>query len=273
MMKIFTVKQFKLGFSILLLVGIMSNPATGYTGWMDFAQDALKQVMHPATESEAKSTSSGTSALSKLSQGEMVKGLKEALLVGFKKAITLLGQKGGFINDPKVKIPMPGVMAHAETALRKAGQGKIADHFIQTMNSAAEKAVPVTADIFANAIRNMTIDDAKAILQGPNDAATQFFKRTSAEHLSKAIRPIVAKSTQAVGLTSAYKSITDIADKKMGFLSIFIGQDSLDLDGYVTQKGLDGLFIKLAEEEAKIRANPMARGTDLLKKVFGAISM
>ncbi|MBF0358351.1 MAG: DUF4197 domain-containing protein [Magnetococcales bacterium] len=258
----------KLKWSVLLIVFgiIFTNPGVGQTGWMDFAEETLKKV----TKSDNKVSGA---ELAGLSQNEITMGLKEALIVGFKKAIALLGKDGGYLNDAKVKIPMPGLLSHAETALRSAGQGEVADQFIKTMNSAAEKAIPVTADIFADAIRNLTVKDAQAILQGPNDAATQYFKRTSGKTLTKAIRPIVENSTKKVGLTSAYKSLTGVVGEKMGFLSGIMGQDSLDLDGYVTQKGIDGLFLKLAEEEARIRANPMARGSDILKKVFGSVSL
>ncbi len=250
----------------LILLGIiLINPRIGQAGWMDFAKDTFNKATQ-TTNQEPGASSIG------LNQEEITKGLKEALIVGFKKAISLLGKNGGFLNDAKVKIPMPGLLSHAETALRSAGQGKIADNFIQTMNSAAEKAVPVTADIFANAIRNLTVEDAKAILQGPNDAATQYFKRTSSESLTSAIRPIIEESTKTVGLTSAYKALIGTVGEKAGFLSNIMGQDNLDLDGYVTKKSIDGLFLKLSEEEARIRSNPMARGSDILKKVFGAVS-
>jgi hypothetical protein len=251
---------------VLALGLLFGNPGIGKAGWMDIAEDAMKKISQPA------SSGSGGSLIAGLSQDEMVRGLKEALAVGFKKAISLLGKNGGYLDDANVKIPMPGVLAHVETALGMAGQGAVADRFIETMNRAAEQAVPVTADIFSQAIRDMSLKDAANILNGPEDAATQYFRKISGEQLIRSIQPIVANATENVGLTAAYKMLTGTLPKQSGFLSAMVDQETLDLDGYVTRKAMDGLFLKLAKEEKQIRQNPMARGSDLLKKVFGAVN-
>jgi hypothetical protein len=143
----------------------------------------------------------------------------------------------------------------------------MADEFVATMNHAAEQAVPIAAHVFAGAITNMTVDDAKAILTGPNDSATQYFRKTSGTQLHEQFLPIVKEATAKTGVTASYKNLMAQA----GPMSSFLGKDAGDLDGYVTTKALDGLFKMVAAEEAKIRENPMARTSDLLKKVFGSV--
>lgn len=229
-----------------------------------FKEDMLKQLGLGAGGSPA-ATETGKPALSNLSQAEMAQGLKEALSKGVKNAIAQLGKNGGFLNDPSVRIPMPAELAQVEKLMRSLHQDKLADEFVATMNHAAEKAVPQAAGIFADAIKSMTLDDAKAILTGPDDAATQYFRKKSEAQLTERFRPIVAEATDKAGVTSAYKRMM----AKSGMLAIMLG-NSNDLDGYVTNKALDGLFAKLAIEEKAIRTNPVARTTDLLKKVFGA---
>jgi len=134
------------------------------------------------------------------------------------------------------------------------------------MNHAAEQAVPLAANVFAGAITNMTIADAKSILTGPEDAATQYFRKSSETQLHEKFLPIVQDATEKTGVTMAYKNLI----KQAGPMAAFLGADAGDLDGYVTQKSLDGLFKMIASEEKQIRQNPVARSTDLLKKVFGA---
>jgi hypothetical protein len=161
---------------------------------------------------------------------------------------------------------MPSELQKIDATLRKLKQEQMADDFINTMNRAAEQAVPLAAPVFAEAVKQMSIADAKAILNGPKDAATQYFSRTTRETLLKQFQPLVKQATDQVGLTAAYKQLTDRAK----VLSPFTRTKVMDLDGYVTDKALDGLFAMVALEEEKIRQNPAARTTDLLKQVFGA---
>lgn len=204
----------------------------------------------------------------KISDTEISGGLKEALLKGVSNAIKSLGRENGFLNNLRVKIPVPGSLKTVAKGLRAAGQGKKVDDFIAAMNHAAEKAVPVAFDIFANSIKQMTFDDARKILfSGQDDAATQFFRRTTEETLRGKFRPIVEKFTAETGVTAQYKSVVGQA----GFLSALGGKDATDIDGYVTQKALDGLFLLVADEEKNIRKNPLGRSTALLRKVFGSI--
>ncbi len=199
-----------------------------------------------------------------LSQTEIIAGLKEALNVGVERATRLLGQDGGFLNDALVRIPMPGPLQQVERGLRTVGQDALADDFIATMNHAAEQAVPASTTILADTIRNMSLEDARGILNGPDDAATQYFRQQNEARLTDALLPIVRDSTAQAGVTSAYKDMTG----NLGMLSPLVDQGDLDLDRYVTQKTLDGLFLKLATEEKRIREDPVARSTDLLRKVF-----
>jgi hypothetical protein len=160
---------------------------------------------------------------------------------------------------------MPKALKKVDKGLRKIGQQKVADEFISSMNNAAEEAVPGTVDILLQAVKAMTVKDAADILKGEEDAATQYFKRNSSPRLRVAIKPVVQKATNSVGVTEAYKTMIG----KAGFMAKYIDKDSLDIDQYITDKAIDGLFIKIALEEKRIRKDPLARTTDILKQVFG----
>lgn len=211
----------------------------------------------------------GSSDSASLSNSQISAGLKEALGIGAERAIEILGQSGGYLNDKSVRIPLPGVLGKAAKALRAAGQGEYVDEFETTVNRAAEQAIPKTLDIVKETVTNMTLDDVRGILNGPDDAATQFLRNRAGGSLHKAILPIVAQATDNAGATSAYKSLKKEADDMMGGFGSLLDTGSLDLDNYVTDKALDGLFLKLALEEKRIRENPVARSTELLKQVFG----
>ncbi|MEO5331926.1 MAG: DUF4197 domain-containing protein [Magnetococcus sp. YQC-5] len=232
--------------------------------------ELIKQL--PANLQPLKNSSGANKpgSTSGLGQGEMVAGLKEALSIGVKHAIETLGKKNGFLGDSQVRIPLPPSLMPIDKLLNLGPAKPLRDRFIETLNQAAEQAVPVTADIFAQSIRNMTIRDAAQILQGSDDAATQYFKKSSSVQLINKIRPIVTKTTQEAGVTASYKSLMGtLPQSGVGLLSKWTGQDATDLDGYITKKSVDGLFIKLADEEKQIRTNPVARTTGLLQKVFG----
>lgn len=203
-----------------------------------------------------------------VSDNDIAAGLKEALGKGVSTAIKTLGKDDGFLLNPRVKIPLPKSLQKLEKGLRIAGQGRSVDAFVESMNHAAEKAVPVAIDVFLDAIKRMSFDDArKILLSGQKDSATQFFRLSSEETLRKKFRPIVEEFTENTGVTQNYKTMVG----KAGFAAQLLGKDATDLDGYVTQKALDGLFLLVADEEAKIRENPLGRSTALLKKVFGIL--
>ncbi|MBU1249248.1 MAG: DUF4197 domain-containing protein [Proteobacteria bacterium] len=231
-------------------------------GWLDVAKDVAKETVK--TDSGSSPSSSAVDALS---NSEVISGLKAALDKAVKSAIASLGQPGGYLNNLDVKIPMPDNLQTAEKAARAVGQGALADEFIASMNSAAEQAVPETISIFTEAIKNMSFDDAKNILNGPDNAATSFFQQNSSAALFDRILPIVEKATNTVGVTSNYKSMMS----SVSMLSNAAGMQTADLDSFVTNKAIDGLFSMMAVEEKAIRDNPVERSTDILKKVFGAL--
>lgn len=237
------------GLSVLILAFGMSNVDAGWGNLLDYFSDD-PEIIH------------GVSSV--LTDSEIIDGLKEALSRGTTSAIARLGKEDGFFANRKVKILMPDSLKTVEDGLRKIGQDRYADEFVLTMNRAAEQAVPEAAEIFGSAIRNMSIQNARGILNGPDDAATKYFRRTSGEKLVNRFLPIVGRATDRVGVTSNYKEMVD----KLGFMSRFFDTESLDVDRYVTNRAIDGLFLMLAREEKLIRENPASRTTELLKKVF-----
>ncbi len=206
-------------------------------------------------------------ALAGLSSDQVTQALKEALGQGLQHAVASLGRPGGFLTNVNVKIPLPDKLQTVEKTLRAIGQGQLADQCITTMNQAAEQAVPAAADVFVSAMKSMTVDDAKGILNGPPDAATQFFRHSTEIELTQKFLPIVQQAMTKCGATAAYQQVLD----KAKAASPFFSDPSLDLNAYVTGKTMDGLFKMVAAEEKRIRENPAARTTELLKSVFGAL--
>lgn len=198
-----------------------------------------------------------------LTESDIVDGLKQALEIGTGKAVMQVSKKNGYLKNPKIKIPLPKNVQKAENLLRNIGFGHMVDEFELSMNRAAERAAPKAKSIFWNAIKKMTISDARQILKGPDDAATQYFRQKTAARLREEFKPIINQAMTEVGVTQAYKAL----DRKIRALP-FTESYRFDLDEYVTDKALDGLFLMLAAEEQKIRQDPAARATDLLKKVF-----
>ncbi len=203
-----------------------------------------------------------------LSDEDIARGLKEALAQGSRRAIDRLGKAGGYLNNPSVRIPMPENLQKVEKLLRTLKQDKVADEFVTSLNHAAEKAVPEAAAIIGDSLAKMTLEDARGILNGPDDAATQYFRKTSEAQIRERLLPIVRQATEQGGVTSAYKRLM----QRAGPYAQLMGSQATDLDGYVTDKAMHGLFKMVAEEEKRIRQNPLARTTDLLKKVFGAVA-
>jgi len=226
-------------------------------------------------EGGVPSIGSGSSSSTSLTNQQIDQGLKQALSVGAERAVEILGKSGGFLNDGSVRIPLPGALETVGKTLRSVGQGHYVDQFETTVNRAAEQAVPQTLDIVKKTVQGMTLEDVRGILNGGDDAATKFLRERAGGDLHQAIKPIIANATDQAGATSAYKNLVDQGGGALGGLAGSLGgllgtsqPSSLDLDEYVTGKTLDGLFLKLAAEEKAIRENPLARSTDLLKKVF-----
>lgn len=200
-----------------------------------------------------------------LSEDEIVNGLKQALEVGTGNAVATVSRTDGYFKNPKIKIPLPENVKKVERLLRAAGFGYQVDQFELSMNRAAERAAPEAKSIFWNAIKQMSFADARQILEGPDDAATRYFQDKSTDRLQEIFKPITHQAMSEVGVTKYYQTI----DSKIRTIP-FADQMSFDLDQYVTDKALNGLFLMLAEEEKKIRRDPIARVTDLLKKVFAS---
>jgi len=205
-------------------------------------------------------------SLDAISAGDASAGVKEALAKGADYAVASLGKENGFLGNSKVKIPLPGYLQKAEKGLRMFGMGKQADELTETMNHAAENAVAEARPILSESIKKMSVDDAKGILTGGEGSVTKYFKRTSSEQLTEKFTPIVKASTKKLQLAEQYNQFAGKAAS-----SGLIDKKDADLDSYVTQKAMDGLFLTIAEEEKKLRSNPVGAGSDLLKKVFGAL--
>ena len=205
-------------------------------------------------------------SLDAISAGDASAGVKEALAKGADYAVASLGKENGFLGNSKVKIQLPGYLQKAEKGLRMFGMGKQADELMETMNHAAENAVAEARPILSESIKKMSVQDAKGILTGGEDSVTQYFKRTSTEQLTQKFTPIVKSATKKVQLAEQYNQFAGKAAS-----SGLIDKKDADLDSYVTQKAMDGLFLMIAEEEKKLRSNPVGAGSDLLKKVFGAL--
>jgi len=207
----------------------------------------------------------GVGEKSGLSDVKIGSGLKEALQIGTENAVGLTGKTDGYFLNQVIKILMPEKLKTFEKGLRAVGYGPKVDEFVISMNRAAEKAAPAAKQIFWDAIGEMTFDDARKILSGNETAATQYFKGKTTNKLASAFKPVVNKSMNEVGVTRQYKELVG------RYESIpFVKKESFDLDQYVVTKALDGLFHMVGEEEKKIRKNPAARTTDLLKEVFGS---
>lgn len=194
-------------------------------------------------------------------------GLKEALTQGAGKAVAALGKQDGFLGNPKVKIPLPESVQKVEGLLRGLGMGKQADELLIAMNRAAEAAVPQARTLLVNSIKQMSVEDAKAILSGGEDSATQYFRRTTSGPLAEKFKPLVQKAIARVKLAEKYDQLAGRAAK----LGLVREQDA-HLENYVTQKTLDGLYLMIAEEEKAIRKNPAEAVGKLAKKVFGALN-
>ncbi|WP_119420377.1 DUF4197 domain-containing protein [Desertibaculum subflavum] len=242
---------------ILLPISLSLLLVTGAALAQGSLLDQGKRLMEGGGAGGAKS--SGGS----LSQGQIGDGLREALKVGTDRTVGRVGRADGFLADQAIRIKPPGLVQKAAPALKLAGYGNLVDDLELKMNRAAEKAAPLAKDIFADAISKMTIDDARQILDGPQDAATQYLRKTSSDPLYKAMRPIIDDQLTDVG---AVKALDNLVQRGSGLPGT--GSLGFDLGDHVTDKALDGLFLYIAKEEEAIRRNPAARTTDLLKTVF-----
>lgn len=202
--------------------------------------------------------------LSGVTQAEAGSGLKETLTRAADGAVTRLGAKDGFLKNPKVHIPLPPGLKQAESAMKLMGRGDDFDKLEVSINRAAEAAMPEAKQLLIDAVKGMSVQDAKSILAGGDDAVTQFFRRKTEKPLSKKFLPVVKQATDRVGLAQQYNSLAGQA-ASFGVVK----KDDSKIENYVTRKALDGLFVILAEEEKAIRKDPVGTGSALLKKIFG----
>ena len=211
-------------------------------------------------------TAALSASLDTLTSKDAAGGLRAALSQGIDTAVAQLGTRDGFLNDPKVSIPLPPALEKADRALRMVGMGGDADELKAAMNHAAEAAVADAKPVFKRALQHMTLEDAKHILTGGDDAGTQYFRNATSAELSAQFKPVVARETAKLKLASRYDQY---AGKAAG-LGLIPAQDA-NLNDYVTAKALDGLFSRIADEERTIRKDPLGQASSLIKKVFGAV--
>jgi hypothetical protein len=210
--------------------------------------------------------SAGGADLSSLTNTDASAGLKKALDQGINQAVGKLGVTDGFLKNPQVKIDLPPKLSKAESVIRMVGAGHELDDLVTSMNRAAEAAVPESKVLLKQALHHMSLEDAKRILTGGDDAATQYFKQQTYAPLKVKFAPIIRAATEKVKLSEAYDKVA----KKAEELGVLKPEDA-SLESYVTDKTLDGLFLMMAEEERAIRKDPLGQASDLLKKVFGAL--
>ena len=254
-------RMFKIiSFSALLVFAVLVPGTVDAQGFLDKLKKATEQVA-PGITGGASNSGSGTSALS---LGEISSGLKEALRVGTERVTGQIGAADGFNKDPDIHIPLPPQLQNVQSTLRRFGLSGMADDVELKINRAAEAAAPKTKQIIWDAVTSMTLDDARAIYNGPEDAATQYFKRTSSGGLTSVIKPVVDQALDQVGAIASY-------DKLMGqYRDLpFVPDVKANLSDHTVKLALSGLLHYLAKEEAAIRQNPAKRTTELLTKVFG----
>lgn len=232
-------------FILFIFIGISHHLALGQ---LDKLLDQAKQSVSTPTA---------------LSNDEIVRGLKEALTNGISKGADLVSKTDGYFKNPEIKIPFPPEASLAESKLRFLGMGSQVDQFVLALNRGAEDAATQAKPIFITAIKQMTITDAMNILKGQDDAATQYLQKTTTSQLKEKFKPVVQKSLDKVSATKYYGDIVNEYNKVP-----FVKKVNPDLNGYATDMAIKGLFTMIAKEEKNIRKDPLARTSDLLKKVF-----
>jgi len=248
------------GFGAAVALGLALSVSAGHASFLDKLKSTVDSVTQGAT-----GDSSSPGAASSLGTDQIIAGLKEALRVGAEKVVSQVGAADGFNADPAIHIPLPAQLTQVQDIMRKFGLSGLADDVELKLNRAAEQAAPKTKELIWKAVNDMTVEDAKQIYDGPNDAATKYFERVATADLKATVDPVIDNALQQVGAISAYDTLIS----KYKDLP-FVPDVKADLQAHASQLTLDGIFHYLAKEEADIRANPAARTTDILKSVFGA---
>ncbi len=247
--------------SLIFAFLVLGGPASALD--LDGFKAKLNDLSKPALSNSAAPARSG---LAQFSTQDQIKSLRQALTQGAETSISTLARKDGFLGNPKVRIPLPDNLQKADRVMRKFGMGKYSDELVTSMNRAAEAAVPEAKSLLVGTIRKMTVTDAKNILTGGDDAATQYFRKNTESELTARFKPIVGAAMKKVRLAETY-------DRFAGKGAEFGLVDKRDarLEDYITRKALDGLFLMMAKQEKAIRDHPLQATGDLAKKVFAAI--
>ena len=243
-----------------LLLGMLALSLPAGALSLDDLKARFGQMTHPA------SGASQATGIDRFTPQQQAESLKQALSQGAESAVKDLARVDGYLGNPEVRIPMPDNLRKVDNALRKIGMGKYADELVTSMNRAAEAAVPEAKALLLAAVKNMTLTDAKDILLGADDAATQYFRRSTETTLSGKFKPIVANAMQKVSLAQTYDRFAG-KGVKLGL----VDEKDTHLNDYITRKALDGLFLMIAEQETSIRTNPMQATADLARQVFAAL--
>lgn len=258
---------------LIISVTLSISSSTQAQSWRDKLNGLLgKETPAESTETDANDSSNPgglddlknlTNLSSVLSDEDLINGFKEALQIGSEQVVAQLGSTDGFNTDEIIHIPLPQNLQKARSILKRVGMESVADDLELKLNRAAEAAAPEAKELFINAIKSMSFEDVRNIYKGPNDSATQYFREKTSVDLSERMRPIIDSSLADVGALATYDKFVE------SYSSIPLVPDLKgNLNDYVVDKGLDGIFYYLAQEEAAIRENPVKRTTDLLKKVF-----
>jgi len=249
-------------FKKLFFIFILMATSYVQAGFFDELKNINLEAITGSTQNEVPAGLSEVPA--GLSNDEIVLGLKQALEKGSQAAVKNLSAQGGFLNQADVRVPIPTSLLPLASTLKMLGQEDLVTAFQATLNQAAEKAVPAAATIFSDSIQAMSVDDAIGIINGPSNAATEYFKKHSSSQLLDAFLPVTRQATDQAGVTASYKQLLAAASSYSSLTSAY----APDLDSFIAQKTVDALFLRIAEQEKLIRENPAARTTDLLKKLF-----
>jgi hypothetical protein len=244
-----------------LVLFLLSAPAGAFD-----LNDLKAKIDDLNQQTASNGNSSQASGLARFTEREQIESLRQALTQGAETAVSNLARENGYLGNDKVRIPLPDNLQQADSIMRRLGLGKYSDELVTSMNRAAEAAVPEAKALLIGAVKNMTVTDAKDILLGKDDAATQYFRRNTGTALGEKFKPIVAQSMQKVSLAQDYDRFAE-KGAKLGL----IDASDADLEDYITHKALDGLFYMMAEQEKEIRSHPVQAAGDLAKKVFSAV--
>jgi hypothetical protein len=231
-------------------------------GWSDLVDKVKDEGGSVLKDSLTSGNNTGSS--SSLETSTIIEGLKESLSVGTQRAVAIVSANGGYLNDADIRVPLPNGLDKLSGALRQFGMGDQVDVFENSINRAAEKAAPKAASILSETITNMSFEDARTIYSGGDDAATQYLKDKSGDKIAALFKPEISSALSSVDATRSYDQLA----KKAASLPVVGESIDTDLTDYVTNKALDGLFLKLAEQEKAIRENPAARTTELLQTLW-----